>query len=511
LYTLPAVAARVLELTGSDQPDLRKIRDCIEVDPALAGRILRIANSSFFGLPAEVKDLPQALGLLGARTLTMLVLGFNLPHDLTRGVPPSVLQRFWRLTVYRAIAARAFAQRHWQLPGDDAFLAGILDGIGVLALIQDLGQTYAQFLDHVYDLGADLAEQELEVLGFDHGVLAARMLEQWNLPASLIGAVGRPRQLERVLHLPLDQQPVAGALHLADLAAEFLIAGQRARLQALLKAGGELKSLSRESIQSLLEAVEQEATQLAELFEVPLPESGTVAQLFVDAHAKLSELTEVMLGTCDHDRDLQNILRDAADMQQHARSAAEYSAHKGEHLRRRSDAAPTVSPFSQHQTVSLSGSETSLAARVAVAIERCRADRCSLSLALATIENFANLQIELGPQRAAELLHWLTRQSCTAGDEPTSVLAVGDGKLAILLEGYDRSTAAAAAWRLLDAFRRHVREASSASTSARLSLGVASVALPPRNFAEQQLIDAARRCVQAARICGSDTVKSIET
>src|SRR4051812_4953811 len=118
LYTLPAVAARVLELTPPHQPDLRGTKECIEDDPALAARILRIANSSFFGLSAEVKDLPQALALLGPRTLTMLVLGFNLPHDLTCGVPPGMLQRFWRRTVYRAVAARAFAQRHWQLSGD---------------------------------------------------------------------------------------------------------------------------------------------------------------------------------------------------------------------------------------------------------------------------------------------------------------------------------------------------------------------------------------------------------
>src|SRR5688500_2662687 len=91
LYSLPAVAARVLELTSQEQIDPREIKQCIELDPALTAKILRVANSSLFGLRTEVTNLNQAIGLLGIRSLKMLVLGFSLPSELTRDVDPVVL------------------------------------------------------------------------------------------------------------------------------------------------------------------------------------------------------------------------------------------------------------------------------------------------------------------------------------------------------------------------------------------------------------------------------------
>src|SRR6187401_2816214 len=72
LYSLPAVAAQVLRLTAESSVDGRALKECIERDPALATRILRVVNSSLFGVTRQVTDLSQALALLGTRPLKML-------------------------------------------------------------------------------------------------------------------------------------------------------------------------------------------------------------------------------------------------------------------------------------------------------------------------------------------------------------------------------------------------------------------------------------------------------
>jgi len=79
LYSLPAVAMEVLRLTSEPKFDARAIKDCLERDPALATRVLKVVNSSLFGLSRPIGDLNQALALLGTRPLKMLVLGFSLP------------------------------------------------------------------------------------------------------------------------------------------------------------------------------------------------------------------------------------------------------------------------------------------------------------------------------------------------------------------------------------------------------------------------------------------------
>src|SRR5690606_29692284 len=80
LYSLPAVAMRVLELTSAPHVDAAALAECIENDPALTSKVLRVVNSSVFGLGQRVGSLKQAIAMLGIRPLKMLVLGFSLPN-----------------------------------------------------------------------------------------------------------------------------------------------------------------------------------------------------------------------------------------------------------------------------------------------------------------------------------------------------------------------------------------------------------------------------------------------
>jgi HD-like signal output (HDOD) protein/GGDEF domain-containing protein len=512
LYSLPAVASRILELTSQEQVDLRAIKECIEKDPALVAKLLRVANSSLFGLRSEVSNLNQAIGLLGVRSLKMLVLGFSLPSELSRDVPATVLERFWRQTVYRAVAARCFAQRFWQLPGDDAFLAGLLSGIGMLALIQDLGEPYTQFLDHVYEHGGDVAEQEIAVLGFDHAVLSAKMLENWHLPESLVHAVARPRQIPRLLALPQGEQALAAVLHVADLAAEFLVTARPAKLQALLAACHQLKGLSCEQVRLTLGKLEHEVAELAELFKVSSPEIGSFDQLFARAQASLSELAEAsVLGLPDDEAQLAHVLREAIALQRELGSAVAKRSWEGPPIQRRAD-APVAEPLPPVSSPPLPRStDVRFSSRVAASIESCRNQRCPISLVMVTIDRYSDLVVSAGIEPARQFVRWLERLCITTCDRPTGVVAVGDARFALLLEDHDRPAAVAVGRQLLDTTRKHVRTSShDAIRAAKISAGVATLALPPRNFPAAELIEAAGRCLQAAQTSGGDTVKSIE-
>src|SRR5262249_23956881 len=149
----------------------------------LAARILRVVNSSLFGPSRQVTDLNQALTLLGIRPLKMLVLGFSLPKELFTGLQAEVLARYWRQTLVKAVAGGELSERLWRVPGDEPFLAGLVQDIGILALVQQLGEPYLRLLSHVQSHGGSLLERELEMLGFDHLILSARLLMHWGLPA----------------------------------------------------------------------------------------------------------------------------------------------------------------------------------------------------------------------------------------------------------------------------------------------------------------------------------------
>ena len=212
LYSLPAVAVEVLRLTGEPRVDARALKDCIERDPALTTRILRVVNSSLFGVSRPVTDLGQALALLGTRPLKMLVLGFSLPKELFAGLEASVLARYWRRSLVKAVAARELAERLWQTSGDEPFIAGLVQDIGSLALIQHIGPSYVQLLDHVQSHGGNLLERELETLGFDHVVLSSRLLAHWGLPPTLCAAVTASADETQISELDPAQQHAAPGL-----------------------------------------------------------------------------------------------------------------------------------------------------------------------------------------------------------------------------------------------------------------------------------------------------------
>src|SRR5581483_7325691 len=230
LYSLPAVALEVLELTSQPQVDTARLKDCIERDPALTSKVLRVVNSSLFGLGRRVSDLTQALAVLGTKPLKMLVLGFGLPEPLFAGLAHDVLNQYWRHTLTRAVAARDLSQRLWHLPGDELFVAGLLADLGRLVLIQGLGRPYVEMLRKADWPREDVRALERRLIGFDYVQLTAGLIQQWGLPDALVAAVQLPDTLSE------DAKPDVKVLYLAEKIAELLADDRAEALPALLKA-----------------------------------------------------------------------------------------------------------------------------------------------------------------------------------------------------------------------------------------------------------------------------------
>ena len=101
LYSLPMVAVQVLQLTNHPKVDTRALKQCIENDPALTSKVLRVVNSSLFGLSHSVGDLNEAVALLGIKQLKLLALGFSLPQRLFVDIAREQLDWYWSSTLAR--------------------------------------------------------------------------------------------------------------------------------------------------------------------------------------------------------------------------------------------------------------------------------------------------------------------------------------------------------------------------------------------------------------------------
>ena len=274
------------------------LKDCVAQDPALTCKVLRVVNSSLYGLNRPVADLNQAIGLMGIKPLKLLVLGFNLPDALFAEVAARELQWYWTNTLTRAVAARLIAEQLWNQPGDEAFIAGLLQDIGILVLLRELGEPYAKFLTGVIEEKCHLASLEQDTLGFDHIQLSAALLARWQLAAATgrcdCGAEADRRgcrgwtppegDLPQILHLAEMLMQLVGQAAAAR-AAGIARGGQDVSRDDQVEAGGAGGRLAAAS-----------GSIGARCLSLELTEERDYVQMLLEAHRQMAALSEQIAG-----------------------------------------------------------------------------------------------------------------------------------------------------------------------------------------------------------------------
>jgi HD-like signal output (HDOD) protein len=215
----------------------RQLTQLIEGSPALAARVLRMANSSFYAPAEPVGSLTRAVPMLGHTVLRQLVLATLVLSRQETGRSTRQGVAAARLTgnaVRAAVVARAIAHRTHICPPDDAFSAGLLHDLGHVYLLDDTGDAYAVYL--VEETPEDPLAREIELTGTTHQDVGLAFAYDWNLPPTLAAVLrehhhAAPKSLAAIMaasdalvaevHHPSAEGPEA-ALALSDAALELV-------------------------------------------------------------------------------------------------------------------------------------------------------------------------------------------------------------------------------------------------------------------------------------------------
>jgi HD-like signal output (HDOD) protein len=522
LYSRPTVALEIVRLASDPQADPRAIKECLEQDPALTGKILRVVNSSFFGLRREVADLNQALGLLGIKPLKLLVLGFSLPDEMFAEMAADQLKWYWTTTLTRAVAARLLSNELWRDTGDEAFIAAMLQDIGVLALLRELGTPYVKLLSRVVDQRLDLATLERDCLGFSHVDLSAALMANWKLPQRLIDAVAAPKQTERLVQRVSDDSDTPRILHLADLLAQLV--GQRRfdLLPELMKAGGAYCDLTKGRLMVLVEKLQPQVEQLAQALSLELLKDRNYVDVLVAAHDQMSVLTEELAGQLRpyrlEDQVYTDLLQEAQELTHAMREFLQGGRRETTSTDPPRNWTHWHAPHERTQGEQAASATTddsigivALLRHLTEVLPRCRTRRQGLSLVL--VESNTADSLGLPDQETSTQIRRLLEQACQeSGSTDMQVISITASQLAVMLPGFERRQAVALANEVLAECveGRPSRDETQTARAVMVSAGVATVAAVPKNFDPWRLVESAERCLYAARSCNTNTVKSIE-
>jgi HD-like signal output (HDOD) protein len=167
----------------------RQLAKLIDGSPALAARVLRMANSAFYAPAEPVTTLSRAVALLGDTVLRQLVLTSLIVSRRAGNRSPREALAAARLTgdaVRAAVVGKTLAQMSRSVDPDTAFAAGLLHDLGHVYLLDDVGERYASYLldPHAHDArnAAGQLEMEIELAGTTHQDVGAVFAYEWNLP-----------------------------------------------------------------------------------------------------------------------------------------------------------------------------------------------------------------------------------------------------------------------------------------------------------------------------------------
>ena len=191
LPALPHVTYRVLTLTSDPKTSIPELAETITNDQVLTAKVLRLANSAYYGYARRIFSISEALVILGFSTVRNLVLAASVYNVMDQEFPGYVLPKgdLWNHSMSTALLARVLAKKVKFEINDKAFTAGLLHDIGKIILNTYMKERFAEVLETVNSGHLPFSEAEQKILGFDHAMVGAKVAEKWNLPDELVEAI----------------------------------------------------------------------------------------------------------------------------------------------------------------------------------------------------------------------------------------------------------------------------------------------------------------------------------
>jgi HD-like signal output (HDOD) protein len=289
LPTLPAAAIAVLQLAETSDTGIKDLAAVIAKDPALATKVLRVVNSSFYNLQQPVTSITQAAALLGLHSLRSLVLGFSLANSLRSQSGGFDHLDYWRRSMYAATAARLIASRVMPDQADNCFVAALLMDLGALLLDQLIGEQYAAVYGRA-KTHTDLPILETHAFGMTHAEAGAVLAGHWKLPDALripIQSHHMPREVDSP-----DMRKICEVISLAGRCADVFVAPDSAGVIACVRrVCASVYKMDDDSADALLCEIGRKTAELAPLFDVQLNSASSYEGILERASEQLFEIS----------------------------------------------------------------------------------------------------------------------------------------------------------------------------------------------------------------------------
>lgn len=205
---------RIIKITEDPELKIKELEYEIMQDQGLTTKILRLANSAYYGVRRKINTVSEAAVLLGFQAIRSMALATTVGKVLAHELPGYALaqEELWRQSQVCAITARVVAKKVKFSKIDLAYTAGLLRDIGKVILDSYMSEQYDLVIGEVMKHNRAFTEVEVDLLGFNHAEVGARIASKWHLPDELVEAI-------EFHHTPEEAQinrKLTAIVHIAD-------------------------------------------------------------------------------------------------------------------------------------------------------------------------------------------------------------------------------------------------------------------------------------------------------
>lgn len=324
LPSLPAVALKVIEQTSDPNIKLTELATTIQNDQGLTAKVLKTVNSSFYGLRSPCATINRALVLMGLAPVKTLVLGFSLVNSVNdrRATTSFDYVAYWRRGLYSAVASKAIAEAAGKKWADEAFLAGLLQDIGVIAMLSALGDDYMRVIEAAGD-HRGFSRAEVEAFEITHPEIGAMLAQRWKLPKDLVMPV---RYHDRPTAAPSEYSEICRCVGLANIVHDILTdAEPLAEVAKLYERGEQWFRFAPQDLDAIVRRTADGTRELARLFNLDTGKFANADAILDTALERQVELDQVVAPVQSAGDSLASLVKDSSSFDPmtgaHARSS----------------------------------------------------------------------------------------------------------------------------------------------------------------------------------------------